>query len=241
MARRSNYMMRRRPIEETPEKLAWFINREIHRQIRDIIDVLNVKQDMAEGTTAERLALDPSPGERWFDTDTNSPWWWNGDIGAWVPAYTPPAPILEFSYGSIYVSSALGNVVVQSVWEKANPITAAEVLDGFTMPVNGRLTKTSSGTGVFSVSLHTTMLSAVLPGDEVQVGISKNGSNPTPAAQSGQMQAGVGAPDWAEVSVSTVISLSKGDYVELWLVNNSSNNPISMETATLAAIGGSLV
>jgi hypothetical protein len=239
MARRSNYEMRRRPIEGALDKLEWFINRELHRQIRNIVDVLNFKQDMAEGTTAERLAIDPSPGERWFDTDTNSPWWWNSDISAWVPAYTPPTPppTLELSYGSLYVSSTLGNVVTMGTWEKANPGTTDGMLSGFSMPVDNRLQKTSDGTGIFFVSLHATMLATVLPGDYVQVGISRNGSVPAAHRQSGQLNAGVGAGNWVEASVSTTIQLSKDHYVEAWLVNNSSSNPISMITAVMAIYG----
>lgn len=136
-------------------------------------------------------------------------------------------------YGEIYWSTPAATTLVQNVWTKAAGTTTLALANDFTMPANNRLRHDDSTTEIYLVSCDYTITSGA-NNQVIWVGISKGGADPVVALRRYRLiatgaDAGMGA-------VAGLISLAATEYVELWVMNATGSNTVTVQAGALRAV-----
>lgn len=141
----------------------------------------------------------------------------------------------------VYGACNLSSSAVTTIATISTPIKAAGVTalgsavdmddDGGT---SNRLKYLGSITRIFNIIACTSMTS-VGGGDQVALYIYKNGL-PITGSEVLRTTASTGS-DHGAASVNAMVSMTNGDYVELWVANNSNNNNVTITKLQMTAQG----
>jgi hypothetical protein len=121
--------------------------------------------------------------------------------------------------GSCYMqANVTSTALTANTWTKiAGATTALGSNNLFTMPANNRLTSGAAQTGTYLVSVSGNVTTSTAGADRFGVAIYKNGVHVTPSATYLQLN----TSDERLFSLSALVSLASGDYVEAWHVCNA--------------------
>jgi len=154
-------------------------------------------------------------GVRIYDTFTNK--WVVGSSG--VPFVGD-----RRANGSLFISTSAETVInTVNVPVKASGTTTAENLNRVTMPTNNRLRYRGNRTRRFTVRASISLTSPI-NNQIVSIYIAKNGS----IINSTQQQLKLEAGDVSSISVSGITRLSRNDFIEVWVENNTSSNNFTL-------------
>lgn len=142
---------------------------------------------------------------------------------------------LSVAHGGMYISTAIATTInASSTYVKAAGNTTLLTMSrGVTMSADNRLTYTESADRNFQVII---TCSSTVTGNNQMVGfqIAKNGfliSNTIVLRKFSQ------GSDTGSISLSTLITLSTNDFLELFVANNTSINDIKIEDMTFNIVG----
>lgn len=139
----------------------------------------------------------------------------------------------QAEYGELYWSTPAATALAMDTWTKAAGTTTLWLANDFTMPANNRLRHDDADTEIYHVTSDFT-ITAGGNNQTVWLGISKNGAEPALDSQR-YRRIGTGA-DAGMGAVSGLFSLASGDYVELWVKNETSTATVTIERAVLTAV-----
>ena len=134
--------------------------------------------------------------------------------------------------GTLYVSSSASTIIATgNTPVKVAGTTTATELTRFTSPVNNRLMYDGTKTRTFIVTAAISVTGT--SGSNVySFYIFKNGAEITASRQRTKVSSTVG--DVQIVTIVCTVTLSPGDYVELWTENNSSAGDLNVQNMTLS-------
>jgi hypothetical protein len=136
-------------------------------------------------------------------------------------------------YGELYWSTPAATTLTQNVWAKAAGTTTLGLSNDFTMPVSNRLVHSGTTTEIYHVSCDYT-ITAGANNQTIWVGLSTGGADPTVGMRRYRLiatgaDAGMGA-------VAGLFSLAAGAYVELWVMNATGSNTVTVQAGALRAV-----
>jgi len=173
--------------------------------------------------------------DEYFDQSTDPSTFWrckiSGNPGVWEIPETNALNIVSSNFGEINFQGNTTQTTFLSVGSpvKINGTYNDGLLQNFTHS-NGRLTCTASGVNVYDIKVSTTG-SLLFASDSITLFISVNGSAIAQSAQSVNLD-GV-SPSFKSISLQKLVSLSQGDYVEVWVQNNNSTNAVVHQDISL--------
>lgn len=155
---------------------------------------------------------------------------------AWAPAVNAAAPFAVKgsgqSYGSLSVSSATETSIgTAGVSVKALGTTTAGLLQDFTAVGDNRLRYDGSQTAVFEVQVHGSAIGT--NAQVLELSIAKGGSNIESTAI--QRKTGTGA-DVGAFSTGCIVELAEGEYVELFVANNTTNANLTIQKMVMTVV-----
>jgi hypothetical protein len=136
-------------------------------------------------------------------------------------------------YGELYWSTPAATTLTVDVWAKAAGTTTLALANDFTMPVSNRLVHVDTDEEVYHVSCDYT-ITAGANNQVIWVGISKDGA--TPAAGMTRYRLIATGSDAGMGAIAGLMSLSENSYVELWVMNDTSSNTVTVEAGALRAV-----
>lgn len=138
----------------------------------------------------------------------------------------------DVSTGTLYVSSSENTIIPSSNTPvKVAGTTTATELTRFTSPVSNRLVYDGTKTRTFIVTAAISV-SGISGSHVYSFYIFKNGAEITASRQRTKVSSTVG--DVQIVTIVCTVTLSPGDYVELWTENNSSAGDLNVQNMTLS-------
>lgn len=139
------------------------------------------------------------------------------------------------SVGGLYLSSSTSTTIVLNTWTKLLGTTTINSSTSKFNHTNNRLTYIGSITQIFDVIAGVSLSGS--NGDNVDIGISINGNDPTvDTIVSSTMDSG-GKINFA--GVPTFFQLQENDYIEIWVRNTSSSNNVTATSINLVCKGNS--
>lgn len=139
----------------------------------------------------------------------------------------------HLSFGGLYISSAAATTLTADTWTKAAGTTTSTNLNRFTMPANNRLTYT----GTPDVHCHIAMSFTVTSASNAQdflFGVAKNDTIDTPSILGRRI---VSSSEMGAAAVHTDLTLSTGDYIEMFVQNDTGSNNATLDYGYLFAMG----
>ena len=134
--------------------------------------------------------------------------------------------------GTLYVSLAANTTIATgNTPVKIAGTTTATELARFTSPVNNRLVYDGTKTRTFIVTAAISA-SGVSGSNVYSFYIYKNGAEITASRQRTKVSSTVG--DVQIITIVSTVTLSPGDYVEVWTENNSSAGDLNVQNMTLS-------
>jgi hypothetical protein len=139
----------------------------------------------------------------------------------------------DAEYGELYWSTPAATALNVGVWAKASGTTTLALSNDFTMPANNRLRHDGPETEIYRVACDFT-ITAGANNQVVWVGLSRNGDPPDVASQRYRLIAT--GSDAGMGSTQGLFSLAATDYVELWVMNATGSNTVTIQRACMTAV-----
>ena len=134
-------------------------------------------------------------------------------------------------YGSCHFSTPAATTLLANTWTKASGTTTIGAASSeWTMPVNNRLLHTDTETEVYRV-IATAAVTVAGAAQIVWMGISKGGADPASYHQ-GYVRLSNGS-DAQMIVVQDLISIGNGDYIEIWVKNQTGTGAVTIERGSL--------
>lgn len=134
-------------------------------------------------------------------------------------------------YGCCHFTTPAATTLVIDTWTKASGTTTiGEASTHWTMPVSNRLLHTDPTHELYRV-IATAAVTVAGANQTVWMGISKSGADPASNHQ-GYMRLANGA-DAQMIVVQDIISMSNGEYLELWVKNQTAGNAVTIQRGSL--------
>jgi hypothetical protein len=139
----------------------------------------------------------------------------------------------DAEYGELYWSTPAATTLTVNVWAKAAGTTTLSLANDFTMPANNRLRHDGPETEIYRVSCDFTVTSGA-NNQVVWVGLSRNGDPPAVSSQRYRLIAT--GSDSGMGATQGLFSLAATDYVELWVMNATGSNTVTIQRACMTAV-----
>jgi hypothetical protein len=173
--------------------------------------------------------------DEYFDESTTPATFWrcitSGAPGIWEIPKTNALNIPTPNFGEMNFQ---GNSTPTTLTAINTPVKIvgpynSGVLQNFTHSA-GRLTCTASGSNVYDIKVSTTG-SLSFASDSITIFIAVNGSVVAQSAQTVNLD-GI-SPSFKSISLQKLLTLVAGDYLEVWVQNNTSTSPITHQDISL--------
>lgn len=131
-----------------------------------------------------------------------------------------------------YIATPSATSFVQNVWKKLLSTTTVDEHNFKFTHTNNKLVYTGTRTGIFLVSFATTFVGTT--GASISLGISKNGTDPNPSTVTS-----ITVPTIPIANTSTTfhVSLSTGEYIEIYARNNTNTSSITPSILSMTVLG----
>ncbi|CAB4143981.1 hypothetical protein UFOVP459_6 [uncultured Caudovirales phage] len=190
---------------------------------------------VSSGSGNPNVSVAGEVNDEYFDESTTPSTFWRcitaGAPGVWEIPETNALNITSANFGEINFQSNATPTTFSAISTPTKIIGTynAGELQNFTHSA-GRLTCTALVSNIYDIKVATTG-SLSFASDSVTIFIAVNGSVIPQSAQSVNLD-GI-SPSFKSISLQKLVTLGTGDYVEIWVQNNTSTNSITHQDISL--------